>query len=186
MLIPVCGMDPSLRNWGLSTAHLDLDTGILTDPILSLVQTSAEEKVKKVRQNSFDLECAEILVRDVFPVAELARVIFVEVPSGSQSALSMKGYGICVGILGALRARGIPIIEVSEQENKKCFVGKRNATKAEMIAEAMRLYPNSNWPMHHNRLSSAKAEHMADATAAIHAGVRTPVFQNLMRLFAKV
>ena len=38
MEISVLGMDPSLRNWGLAEASLNLKTGILTTPFLSLVQ----------------------------------------------------------------------------------------------------------------------------------------------------
>lgn len=179
-------MDPSLRNWGLASATLDLESGVLSDPVLSLVRTGDEPKKKQVRQNSMDLESAEVLARGVFEAVDNAKAVFVEVPHGSQSASGMKGYGVCIGILGALRSKGIQIIEVSEQESKKIFAGKRTATKEEMIQVARELYPNSNWPMHQGSLSAAKAEHMADAIAAIHAGVRTPMFQNLMRLFAKV
>ena len=74
------------------------------------------------------------------------------------------------------------IIEVSPDENKKIFTGTKNATKQQMIDTAREMYPDANWPLHNGKISAAKAEHMADAVAAIHAGVQTPVFQNLMRL----
>jgi len=47
------------------------------------------------------------------------------------------------------------------------------------------LYPHANFPMYRDEVAK-KAEHVADAIAAIHAGVQTPVFKNLMRLFAEV
>lgn len=186
MRIPIVGMDPSFRNWGLASAELDLESGILTTPVLSVIKTGDEPKGKQVRQNSYDLEAAEYLAKNVYPIAENAKAIFVEVPHGSQSAASMKGYGVCIGILGSLRSRGIPIIEVTEAESKKVFTGKRTATKDEMIAKAMELYPDANWPYHHGSLSATKAEHMADAISAIHAGVLTQLFQSIMRLYAKV
>jgi hypothetical protein len=50
-----------------------------------------------------------------------------------------------------------------------------------MIDQAVKLYPQANFPRNRGKVQE-KAEHVADAIAAIHAGVMTPVFQNLMRL----
>lgn len=186
MRIPVLGMDPSMRNWGLAFSHLDLEDGVLDTPVLSVIKTAEEPKGKQVRTNSYDIEAADTLYKEVHPIAQQAKVIFVEVPVGSQSAAAMKGYGMCIGILGALRAMGIPFIEVSEAEAKKTMTGKRTATKEEMIAAAMIWYPDANWPMHNGKLTTGRAEHMADGIAAIHAGVKTQQFQNLMRLFKAV
>jgi len=77
------------------------------------------------------------------------------------------------------------LIEVTPTENKKVFTGNKSATKRDMIDKAVELYPDANFPIHKGKVPD-KAEHMADAIASIHAGVRTPVFQNLMRLFAEV
>lgn len=184
MQIPVLGMDPSLRNWGLAEGNLDLHTGVLTTPVLSLVQPKDLEG-KQVRQNSTDLHLAEQLAEVVIEAARRAKVVFVEVPVGSQSARAMASYGVCVGVLGAIRALGIQLIEVTPSENKKIFTGNKVATKREMIEKAVELYPESNFPVHKGKIPD-KAEHMADAIAAIHAGVRTSVFQNLMRLFKEV
>lgn len=186
MQIPVLGFDPSFRNWGWASALLDLDTGVMTTPVLGLIKTAEEPKGKQVRQNSYDIEAAEELAKGAIPLAQAAKVVFIEVPHGSQSAASMKGYGVCIGIIGAIRAAGIPIIEVSESESKKTMTTRRVATKEEMIAAAQAWYPNANWPMHAGKISAGKAEHMADAIAAIHAGVNTQQFQNLMRLFQSV
>ena len=188
MIIPVVGMDPSFRHWGLASANLDLDSGILTTPVLDLIVTGDEPKGKQVRKNSYDLEAAETLFKGVYPIAQKAKIIFVEVPHGSQSAAAMKGAGVCYGILGSLRALGVQIIEVSEAENKKSMCNKRTATKLEMINKAVEYYPDANWPTYKRGgktlISEGNAEHMADAIGAIHAGVLTPAFQQLMRLIA--
>jgi hypothetical protein len=184
MLIPVLGMDPSLRNWGLAEASLDLTDGILSTPHVSLVQPE-DLQGKQVRQNSKDLHTAEQLAGPVMAAARKAKVIFVEVPVGSQSARAMASYGVCVGVLGAVRALGIPLIEVTPTENKLIFTGDKSATKREMIDKAVELYPDVNFPVHKGKVPD-KAEHMADAIAAIHSGVKTPMFQNLMRLFKEV
>ncbi len=184
MKISVLGMDPSLRNWGLASSLLDLETGYLDNPHLSLICPKDLEG-KQVRKNSSDLHLAEQLATEVIAAAQKAKVLFVEVPVGSQSARAMASYGVCVGVLGAVRALGIPLIEVSPLEVKLAFTGSRNATKELMISTAVNQYPNANFPMHHGKITS-KAEHVADAIAAIHAGVNTSSFQNLMRLFKKV
>lgn len=185
MKIPVVGFDPSLRNWGIASSQLDLTTGYLDTPRLSLVQPK-DETGKQVRKNSQDLQIAEQLAKTVVSAARKAKVVFVEVPVGSQSARAMASYGICVGVLGAIRAEGIPLIEVSPTEVKVAFTGNKNATKEDMINEALSLYPDANFPLHQGKISYSKAEHVADAIAAIHAGAQTPMFQNLLRLYSEV
>ncbi|MDR5839310.1 hypothetical protein [Caballeronia sp. LZ034LL] len=185
MKIPVVGFDPAMRNWGIAQAVLDLDSGELSTPFLSVVCPKDMEG-KQVRQNSSDLYLTRQLAEVVLPVARKAKVIFVEVPVGSQSARAMASYGFCVGVLGAVMAEGIPLIEVTALEVKKAFSGKKDATKNQMIDAGLALYPDANWPYHNGAISATKAEHVADAIGAIHAGVQTPMFQNLMRLFAKV
>lgn len=184
MKIPIVGFDPSLRNWGIAEGSLDLSTGILDDLFLSLIQPD-DLIGKQVRNNSNDLHIAEQLSGPVLEAARKAKIIFVEVPVGSQSARAMASYGICVGILGAVRATGIPLIEVTPTEVKLAFTGNKNATKEQMIQQAVSLYPEANFPMRGKRITS-KAEHVSDAIASIHAGVQTPMFKNLLRLFEKV
>lgn len=185
MEIPVLGMDPSLRNWGLCAAKLDLTTGCLIGtPQMDLVLPRDLEG-KQVRQNSNDMHLAQQLADIVIPAAKKAKVIFVECPVGSQSARSMASYGICVGLLGAIRSLNIPLIEVTALEVKQAFTGDKYATKAKMIAQAVELYPDANFPKHQGKMTS-KAEHVADALGAIYAGANTSAFQNLLRLFQQV
>lgn len=180
MLIQVAGFDPSLTNWGIAEGQLDLDTGYLENVRLEIVSTE-KGKNKQVRTNSDDLQRCEELARKALEVGRRCKAIFVEVPVGSQNASGMKAYGVVCGILGTLRAEGIQIIEVTPTEVKKTFTGNKNATKEQMIAQAVELYPNADFPKHRGQIAS-KAEHVADALAAIHAGVSTPIFQNLLRI----
>jgi Holliday junction resolvasome RuvABC endonuclease subunit len=182
MKITVVGFDPSLNHWGIAEGELDLMTGILETPILQVLSPEKVTK-KQVRQNSIDLDVAKQLATEAFIVARRAKAIFVEIPVGSQSARAMAAYGICVGVLGALVSEGIQLIEVTATEVKKAITGDSHATKAQMIAEAMKLYPEANFPMHRGKPTLA-CEHVADAIGAIHAGVNTPLFQNLMKLYA--
>lgn len=181
------GMDPSMNNWGIAIGTFDTDTrkfvvdhvGV-TCPVLPTG--------KQVRQNSTDLESAFQLYTGAIAAAEGAHAVFIEVPVGSQSARAMASYGICVGVLGALRAKGIPFFEVTATEVKLAGPGIKTATKDQMIAWATTKHPEANWPTYNEKgkvlISKTKAEHEADALGAIYAGVSLNAFQQLLPFMA--
>lgn len=180
-------MDPSLRNWGLAVGHYNLDTKELTIKGLGLTNPVISTG-KQVRQNSLDLESALQLYQGAVATARDAHAVFVEVPVGSQSARSMASYGICVGVLGALRAENIPFFEVTPIEVKLASAGSKTATKEQMIQWATKKHPEANWPTYKEKgavlISEAKAEHMADAVATIYAGIACKTFQQLLPFMA--
>lgn len=178
-LLKVLGMDPSLRNWGIAAGTLNTETGQLIVKHVNVIQALVPEG-KTVRQNSKDLATAQQLMAGILPyLNEKPHLIFAEVPVGSQSARAMASYGVCVGVLGSIRAHGIPFFEVTPNEVKLATVGSKTATKEEMIAFALREQPTASWPMVRGKLSAAKAEHMADAYAAIVAGLQTNEYRQL-------
>lgn len=185
MLLALVGYDPSLRNWGVSKGIYDTDSGRL---VLNHLQVLCPviTKNKQVRQNSMDLESAQQLNTAAASIAQGAGAVFVEVPHGSQSARAMASYGICVGVLGSLRAQGIPFFEVTAKEVKLASVGTEQATKGEMINWAMKKHPEAPWPKVKQKgvvtVSAAQAEHMADATAAIYAGLAGQPFQQMLSM----
>ncbi|HVH91840.1 MAG TPA: hypothetical protein VM783_10680 [Candidatus Acidoferrum sp.] len=188
--IQVIGFDPSMNNWGVSKGVITVDTVDFKQSFLKVNHLQVIQPVKpegkQVRNNSKDLLAAEQLARHAMAAAQGTQAIFVEVPHGSQSARAMASYGVCIGVLGALRAMGIPFFEVSAMEVKIASSGNKTASKLDQIEWAMQQHPEAPWPMFTNngkqQVSQAKAEHMADATAAIYAGVRTPAFQQLLAL----
>lgn len=178
-------MDPSLRHWGLSEATLDLSEGTLTTPIGTVIEPK-DLKGKSIRVNMNDQWLAEQLAGPVIEACRRAKCIFVEVPVGSQSARAMASYGICVGILGAVRALGIPYFQITANENKRILAGNPNATKRDMINALIAYYPEIILPQGTTKGSVGdKAEHIADATASIHSGVRTPEFQTILDILRK-
>lgn len=186
MLIKVAGLDPSLRNWGSSSGVYDTETKKLTIHQLGVINPELPTG-KQVRQNSLDLEAAKQLCEGALKAVHGAQAIFVEVPVGSQSARAMASYGVCVGVLGALRATNVPFFEVTPTEVKLAGFGKKTATKQDMIQWAMGKHPEANWPMYKQKgialVSEAKAEHMADAIAAIYAGIASNTFQQMLPMF---
>ena len=181
--IRVVGQDPSLRNWGLAIGTYELETGRLEITRLGLTNPVLPTG-KQTRQNSQDLESAFQLYKAAMAAAEGAHAVFVEVPVGSQSARAMASYGVCVGVLGALRATGVPFFEVTPTEVKLAGPGVKTATKQEMIAWATAKHPEANWPKYSQSgrtlISEAKAEHQADAIAAIYAGLASQPFQQML------
>jgi len=182
--IPVLGMDPSLNNWGLAYGTYDLDTGQLAVKTLQVIRPTFATG-KQVRQNSKDLERAQQLFAGARNAAIQAKAVFVEVPVGSQSARAMASYGVCAGVLGSLRAVGVPFFEVTPNEVKLATIGKKTASKAEIIWRAVQNHPNANWPMRtvdgEAQPIATQAEHMADAIGAIEAGIQLPLFQQSLQ-----
>ena len=186
-LLKVVGMDPSLRNWGLAVATYNLRTREVLIKRLATI-CPVLPTGKQTRQNSLDLESGFQLYRAAAAAVEGAHAVFIEVPVGSQSARAMASYGICVGVLGAVRATDTPFFEVTPTEVKMAGPGIKTATKEQMIKWATTRHPEANWPTFKQHgltmISEAKAEHMADAVAAIHAGIACNPFQQLLSIVA--
>lgn len=191
MIVDVVGLDPSFDHWGITEGTLCLEQGFFEPSAMQVVEP-VKLQGKQVRVNSNDLYRAEQLAAAVIPVCQKAKVVFVEMPVGSQSARAMASYGVCVGVMATIRAMGIPLIEVNAADVKKALSGNRNASKQQMIDAGVKLYPEAPWPRYDRGGKGfvkgeihSKAEHTADALGAIHAGVLTPEFQNLLRLFER-
>lgn len=185
----VVGFDPSLRNWGVAKGTLVAgESPILTIDSLDVIQP-IQSKGKQVRQNSLDLEAAEQLAKAVMTHAEGAQAIFVEVPVGSQNSRASLSCGLCIGVLGALRATGVPFYEVTPTEVKMISAGKKTATKIEMIEWAMMKHPEAPWPMKSEKgvvsVVAGTAEHMADALAAIYAGIDSKSFKQMLAFLVR-
>ena len=89
--------------------------------------------------------------------------------------------GICVGILAN---SALPLIQVDPSEVKLATVGNRTASKADMIAWAVGLYPDADWLQDRSGSLIAANEHLADAVASIHAGMKTSEFRAATAMMA--
>lgn len=186
----IVGLDPSLSNFGIAFATLDLDTMMFKVDDLKVAQTEPEKdkKVRKqVRKNSEDLERARMLYKAAMDACQgEVFMAFVEVPVGSQSARAMASYGICLGVLAAV-AETLPMIQVTPTEVKLAGCGVKTATKEEMIEAMVAKHPNAPWPMKTVKGAStpiaSKCEHLADAVAAIEAGLASDEFRQTIAMF---
>lgn len=191
MKLRIAGLDPSLSNFGIVKAFVDTDTLELEPYDLILVKTTPERDKatrKQVRKNSEDLERARLLYNGMMTNLTDVALAFAEVPVGSQSARAMASYGMCLGILAACP---VPLIQVTPTEVKMAAIGKADASKLEMIAWATRKYPKAPWLRYDRNGKTYKKgdiadsnEHLADATAAIEAGLRTDQYKQAAAFWA--
>lgn len=180
-LVKVLGIDPSMNNFGYALATVNLETSEIIYGGIKLVSPPKATKKKTVRQNSVDLELSQFHFKELQKFVKLADVVCVEIPVGSQTARAMASYGICVGLLASIVDK--PMIQVTPLEVKLCSVGNKTATKREMINWAFSQNNSLNWltrTLNGDNILIDKNEHMADAMAAIKAGVSTNEFKTLL------
>lgn len=175
-IINFLSMDPSFRNTAIVKGQI-VD-GIVTLTGYELTITS-KTKNKKIRASSDAVDRCRILMDSISDQLDKFKpnVTFSETPSGSQSAASMKGYGISCALIALLRP---PAIQVSPMEVKVASVGSKTASKEEMIAWAVENHPELDWPRKPNGdVVKAKGEHIADAIAVVYAGMKTDQYKQI-------
>lgn len=174
--LKVVGIDIGLRNTGFAKATLDLNTMELVIDDLILIQTESS-KTKEVRKNSDDMRRAKIIHDAVQLHTKDSSFAIAEIPTGSQVYRAAFGFGICIGVLSGCP---IPIIQVQPTEVKLATVGKKNATKDEMIAHAVKTHPEARWLMRKLKGELVLVndnEHLADAVSVIYAGLLSDQFR---------
>jgi Holliday junction resolvasome RuvABC endonuclease subunit len=102
--------------------------------------------------------------------------VFLEGPTGSQDANSAKSIGAIYMLAGAIKANiskwDGELVIVTPIAVKKASVGSNTASKEEMLSWAVDKYPD--FPFYKSKRGEVYAynEHLADAIAVAHAGVK--------------
>lgn len=185
--IRIAALDGSLRNFGVAILELDMSTMTIEPVELHLLQTE-KSKSKQVRKSS-DYEDRAISIAEQLPkLLDGCAAVFVEVPSGGQSYDAVMGFGIVIGIYAGIAGMlGLNLIEVSPSETKLATMGTRTASKQEMIDWATSTYPKANWRRARGSPTGKFTndnEHLADAVAIAHAGIKTPSFKTTLALLS--
>jgi hypothetical protein len=97
---------------------------------------------------------------------------------------------VAVGVLASCK---LPLFEVMPLETKLGSVGSKTADKPEIIAWAAERYPQASWLRYEADTRGKKPhlrgdlhadnEHVADAIAIVHAGIRLPEFKQSLAFF---
>ena len=188
-MIKVLGIDMAFSNVGLVLANVDLtdpDAPVINVEDMCLVHTeSLKKRPRGLSKASDDLRRARESLQAIHTkIASWGpQVVIAEVPFGSQSARAAWGLGIAVGILASLEG----LVEVSPRE-VKAATGEPHADKDYMIEWAMEKHPEAPWAWRKYKGTlisvSSTNEHLADALAAIYAGLKTKDFKT--RVLPKV
>lgn len=173
----------------MASGYYEIETQRLVIDNLLLVET-AKESGKTVRQNSDDLRRGNEIAGMMHFWLRDKQVAFAEIPSGAQSAAAAKALGISTGILSTVGAVGAfkgRLIQVTPAEVKKLATGSKVGSKEEMIEWAVKHWPDAPWPRvkKTGAIIAGKAEHLADACGAIHAGIQTDQFKQLVQLVSQ-
>lgn len=170
-------IDPSLRNTALVWGEIKGDDDI-TISGYELIQTT-KSKNKQIRASSDLIERSRTVLRGVQEiVSEInPHICFAETPSGSQNASGAKSYAISCMIIAALNP---PAIEITPIELKVKTVGKKTASKDEIIKWVDERFPGVLEVKRNGEINKGKMEHVADAICATIAGMNTTQFKQLI------
>lgn len=184
MEIKVIGFDPSLSNWGFALCKVNVQT--LKVDVMNLVLAETEsEKKKGVIKQSDDLRRAKEVKTMMDTLCFDQALAISEIPFYSPTAYPQANFNAGL-VTGVLASCPIPLIQVSPQDVKMAAVGHRQAAKEEMIEWAMEKHPSAPWKMRKlkgKEIPVASNEHLADAVAAVYAGLQTQQFQQALAMY---
>lgn len=167
--INLVGLDPSLRNFGVSLAKYDTASKEL-DIYNGFVIQSKPDKTKS--QSKQDIQTAYSIFNCLSHHIEQADYFSAEVPTGSQASRAMASYGVCVGVLGSLITLNPNFYHCTPQAVKK-VIGSNSASKEDVIEWVKQTYPSViSWlPKPKNQ-----AEHICDSIVTLHLLTTNPEF----------
>lgn len=171
----IAGIDPALRNTGVAIGELDVANSSLIITELYVIQTApmddtwqAEDMLRR---------CKEIY-KHTLEYTKDCQIIFAELPTGGSN--NQTAFALGAGLTAALIGLQQPLITVSPHDVKKTVLSEHPAkdrNKAAMVSWAMNKHPEAPWPTYpyqgkFNPVENFNyLEHLADAIAAIYAGI---------------
>lgn len=189
--IEIVAFDPSMSNFGICEATVNIDTLELDIKALRLAKTESEASkgVIKVSDNLRRAkEVQEAMVAacqgKAFAIAEIPLMITSQNPK--IASLANYNAGMMVGVLASCP---IPLIQVFPKDVKMTATGYKDAVKEEMIAWAIAKYPTAPWIMRNfkgKQVPTAANEHLADAVATAETGLKDPQFLRSLEMYRRM
>lgn len=142
------------------------------------IKTEPEHKKKRIRVSDDRVARATVITQKLRSVIQTYNVQFIlcEAPHGSQNASAAVMIGAVLGItVGISVCMNIPIEYYSEQDAKKAVLGKKAASKNEMVLEIHKLY--------NTKLTGTKYidEAVADALAVHYVATQQSTVLKIMK-----
>lgn len=157
--------DPSMTAWGwvvLSAEGLVLDAGT--------IKTEPATKKLRIRKGDDRIRRVSELVQALINIIKKHNVslILSELPHGSQSAQAAIMMGMVAGIVQTLSiGLNIPVEWYSEQDAKRSLLGKKSASKREIMDRVETWYSQEGM-MNWRKYVKWQDEAIADALAVYH------------------
>lgn len=130
--------DPSFTAWGWAVLN-----GKGEVQAIGCIKTASEHKKKRIRVSDDRIRRTTEITQELLRVIDKYKINYMvsESPHGSQNASAAVMIGIVIGALvGVSETRGIPMEWYSEQDSKKAVLGRKAATKEDMIEAVDKLY----------------------------------------------
>lgn len=151
--------DPSMTAWGyviLSTRGRII--------VHNCIQTKPDPKKNRIRKGDSTVRRISEINKELLSIIKKhnVRYILSELPHGSQNAQAAVMIGIVTGIIQTISdTLGVGIEWYSEMDSKNFVLGKRSATKQEMIKKINELYKVqwSKYKYHNEAIADALAIH---------------------------
>lgn len=169
----ILAIDPAMNNTGWCVGEYDVDTGTLISVSSGGLITTEKAAQKTIRRSSDDFRRANELAKELVELSQNADVVFSEIPNGgAQNARAVWTLGVTLGILTNIPTKGISMVEVTPNMTKMASIGRKDATKAEIIEWAIRKHPELPWYKARGQQKvSPRNEHLADAVGVLYAGL---------------
>lgn len=196
MSVLVLGLDPGFSAIGWAAVEVrDPERAGLVVHSAGVFETKADPRKRLVLRSDDNLrrtrEIAHWLRDNVVFLRSHARLPLVAICAESfsppRSASVAAKVAMTWGAVGALSATmNLPIVQCTPQGLKKAIVGKRSASKEEIISALDRRFGGVIAPLLEGRVAQGKWEHPYDAIGAAVACVEADVIQIALRASAQV
>ena len=137
----IIALDVSLRATGFAV----VDAGQQPEKLLQYGYIpTMPDKRRKGRRTEDDIRRVSLIVLQLRTLLEKWQpgLVVAELPSWSQSSRGAVAQGVSLGILGALRViDAVPCLWVDPQETKTGATGSRKASKGDVQAAVVRVWP---------------------------------------------
>lgn len=173
--LKIVGLDPSMRNWGVAICYLSQNKMLSVEELTTIKTKPSKRKTQKYLD---DIDASKTLCNALIPLLKDADLVVAESPVGSQSAAAMKGYGVCMALLGLIASEHRLFI-VSPHDIKKLLPYVEHPSKQDIIKLIDRYHPNT-LTKNKQGILQASNEHAADAVASIYAAAKDDSFKHLV------
>lgn len=178
----VCGVDLALVHTAVTTLMTNRNGGLVCIAA-KLVETAKADEKLNLYVAVDDAQRAALLYKGIMEELRESRpvLVAVELPSGSQSAVSAKAGGIATGVIASIREAlpEVSFLWLRENQIKLSLLGKRSGSKEEIAKVVLARIPDL--AEHLAEIPKTKREHITDAAAVVLAAEGADVWRAAMR-----